>query len=206
MKKILIYGGTFDPVHRGHVNAFESAKALVSPDLSVIIPNKIPPHKERRGLASGEDRMNMLRLTFGESEDILYSDYELRREGKSYSLYTLQHFYDEFKDSKLYFIIGSDSILSFHKWFEYKKILKLCTLVCVSRVSGDRAELEKAALFLTSQGGSVLLADTVPFEVSSSQIRMMIRNGGDAACYLNENVVEYIRRHNLYTEDDSIDG
>lgn len=202
MKKILIYGGTFDPVHIGHVNAFESAKKAVSPDLCIIIPNKLPPHKLACGLASGDDRMNMLKLTFGDEGDIIYSDYELKREGKSYSLYTLRHFKELYKDDELYFIIGSDSLLTFHKWYEYEALLKMCTFVCVSRTDGDRGELEAAKALLEDKGGRVIITDTAPVEISSSQIRAMIKNGEDPSCYLDENVVKYIRENDIYTKED----
>lgn len=201
MRRVLIYGGTFDPVHIGHKNAFDSARDLIRPHLSVIIPNSIPPHKQAQGIASGKDRINMLKFTFGESEDILYSDYELNRVGKSYSLYTLRHFKEIYPEDTLYFVIGSDSLLTFHKWYEYKQLLSLATLVCVSREGGDREELEKAKDYLASHGGQVLLADTVPVEISSSEIRKKLADGEDCSCYLNENVVKYIRDNNLYKED-----
>ncbi|MBR1749536.1 MAG: nicotinate (nicotinamide) nucleotide adenylyltransferase [Ruminococcus sp.] len=201
MGSILIYGGTFDPVHNGHKNAFLSACKLVSPRLCIIIPNSIPPHKQAQGLASGTDRINMLRLTFGDSDNIIYSDYELTREGKSYSLYTLRHFKEQYPDDDLYFAIGSDSLLTFHKWYEYRELLKLTSLLCVSREDGDRGELEKAKASLEADGGHILIADAKPIEVSSSEIRKKLKLGEDCSCYLDENVVKYIMDNNLYKED-----
>ena len=201
MKRLLIYGGTFDPVHKGHENALNAAKSLVRPDLTVIIPNKLPPHKDSPGLVSGEQRMDMLRLAFGEGPGIEYSDYEITHEGKSYSLYTLQHFKKEYKGYELYFIVGSDSLCSFSKWYEYEKLLKLCTLVCVSRQIGDTAELEAAKDFLEKKGGRVIIANAEPIEISSSNIREMIKNGDDPSCYLNENVVKYIYDNSLYRKE-----
>ena len=201
MKKLLIYGGTFDPVHKGHKNAFDAAKAAVRPDLSIIIPNAIPPHKASTGLVSGEHRMNMLRLTVGESDDMVYSDYELKREGKSYSVYTLAHFRDEYPDFDIYFIVGSDSLINFTKWFEFEQILKMCTLVCVSRQNGDRQALEDAKAFLEQKGGSVIICDVEPFEVSSTEIRKMLSSGISPSCYLEENVVKYIYENSLYQKE-----
>ncbi|MCR5815729.1 MAG: nicotinate (nicotinamide) nucleotide adenylyltransferase [Ruminococcus sp.] len=201
MKKLLIYGGTFDPVHMGHKNAFDAAKAAVSPDLCVIIPNAIPPHKASFGLVSGEHRMNMLKLTFGENDDIIYSDYELNREGKSYSVYTLSHFKEQYPDHDIYFIVGSDSLIYFSKWYEYERILKMCTLVCVSRQKGDRAALEEAKAFLEAKGGSIIICDVTAFEVSSSEIRKMLMNGESPSCYLEENVVKYIYENSLYQKE-----
>lgn len=201
MKKLLIYGGTFDPVHLGHKNAFDAARELIRPDKCIIIPNRIPPHKQSLSLVSGEDRMNMLKLTFGESEDIIYSDYELKREGKSYSLYTLEYLKEHYQGFELFFVVGSDSLLTFHKWYEYEKLLSLCTLVCISRQKGDNSELENAKAYLEQKGGKVLIAKAEPFEVSSSGLRKMIQNGDDPSCYLNENVVKYIYDNSLYQKE-----
>ena len=203
MKKLLIYGGTFDPVHKGHKNAFDAARQAVEPDVCVIIPNAIPPHKQSTGLVPGEHRMNMLRLAFGSDDSIVYSDYELKREGKSYSLFTLQHFSECYPEFEIYFIVGSDSLCNFHKWYEYEQILKLCTLVCVSRQNGDRAELDKARRFLEQKGGSVIICDAKPIEVSSSEIRKMLSQGLDTSCYLEENVVKYIYDNSLYKKEGS---
>ena len=203
MKKLLIYGGTFDPVHKGHKNAFESAKSAVEPDLCIIIPNAIPPHKQSIGLVSGEHRMNMLKLSFGSDVNIEYSDFELKREGKSYSLYTIQHFCKTYPDYEIYFIVGSDSLCNFHKWYEYEQILKLCTLVCVSRQSGDRTALDDAKQFLEQKGGKVIICDAEPIEVSSSEIRKMIAEGADPSCYLEGNVVKYIYDNSLYKKEGS---
>ena len=201
MKRLLIYGGTFDPVHLGHKNAFDAARAAVEPDLCIIIPNALPPHKESKGLVSGEHRLNMLKLTFGEGNDIIYSDYELEREGKSYSVYTLEHFCEEYPEYELYFIVGSDSLVNFHKWFEYERILSMCTLVCVSRQDGDRGVLDAAKAALSPKGGRVIICDAPAFEVSSSEIRKMIQNGASPSCYLQENVVKYIYENSLYQKE-----
>ena len=201
MKKLLIYGGTFDPVHNGHKNAFDAARAAVEPDLCIVIPNAIPPHKQSTGLVSGEHRMNMLRLAFGSCENTEFSDYELKREGKSYSLFTIQHFHQSYPDFDIYFIVGSDSLCSFHKWYEYEQILRLCTLVCVSRLNGDRAALEDAKRTLEQKGGSVIICDAEPLEVSSSEIRKMFLSGDDPSCYLDKNVVKYIYENSLYQKE-----
>jgi nicotinate-nucleotide adenylyltransferase len=127
------------------------------------------------------------------------SDYELTRGGKSYSYYTVKHFRESYPDSRIYFIMGSDMLLSFETWYRADDLLKMCTPLCISRSAEDTAAARAHAKALSSTGEAVFL-EAEPFEVSSTQIRQMFaqKNFTNLYCYLDENVVKYIMDKNLY--------
>ncbi len=195
-----IYGGTFNPVHKGHYNCLKTVLDSIELDRIIVLPDRLPPHKSSEGLVSGKERLNMCELAFKDLEKVSFSDWELKQKGKSYSVITLRHFHKKYHDDKLFFIMGSDMLLSFESWYEYKEILRLATLVCVSRENSVTKQLlEEHARKLTSEnGGEIIIVDAKPFEVSSTQIREMIKKSQDTSCYLDENVVQYISDNNLY--------
>lgn len=194
-----IFGGTFNPVHNGHVRLLQGVMNEVKFEKVIVLPSRIPPHKQVSQLASGEDRLNMCRLAFEDTKGVEISDWELRQSGKSYSVVTLRHFHKLYPESKLFFIMGSDMLLSFHRWYCYEEILSLASLICISRSGSDTTEkLRKYASGLKAKGGEVIIIEQQPFEVSSTQIREMIRKNNDCTCNLNKNVVKYILDKNLY--------
>ncbi len=197
---IAVYGGTFNPVHKGHYNCLKTALDSLSLDKVIVLPDRIPPHKSAQGLTSGKDRLNMCRIAFKDLDKVSVSDWELKQQGKSYSVITLRHFHEKYPQDKLYFIMGSDMLLSFESWFEYKEILTLASLVCVSRENSmTREKLEQHAQKLMQQnGGEILILETEPFEISSTKLRKMINKSLDCYCYLDKNVVKYIKDNNLY--------
>ena len=193
-----IYGGTFDPVHLGHITMLEKAMAAAKLDRAIVMPDRIPPHKASDRLVRGEHRLKMCELAFGEMENVTVSDWELSQQGKSYSVLTMRHLKEELSGDKLFFIMGSDMLMSFHKWYCFEELLGLCTLVCVSRQQGDLAQLEDKAAELEKAGGEVIIARAKAFEVSSSQLREMLMKGEDCSHLISERVLDYIRTNGLY--------
>ena len=197
MRKIAIFGGTFNPVHNGHVNALRQIVSAVELDKVFIMPAKIPPHKIAPDLAGERERLEMCRLAFENFSQAEVSDYELKRQGKSYSVYTIRHFKELYPEDKLYFIVGSDMLLSFHQWYEYEEILRKCGLICMSREDGDRDRLLEYAEKMRAKG-EIIIIPAKPFEASSTLIREKLKNHEDCSCYLDKNVVQYITDNNLY--------
>lgn len=193
-----IFGGTFNPPHKGHRNCLESVMRTARLDKAIVIPDRIPPHKQAQDLASGEDRLNMCRLAFGDIEGVEFSDWELKQSGKSYSVLTLRHFHSLYPDDRLFFIMGSDMLLGFREWYCYEEILSLASLICISRSAQDTRRLLPFAQELTAGQGEVMIADAEPFEVSSTQIRERLKKNLDCTCYLEKNVVQYIVDKKLY--------
>lgn len=201
MGSIGVFGGTFNPVHNGHKSLLVGAMQAVGFDKVIVLPDKIPPHKQAEDLVSGEDRLNMCKLAFGDMNGIEVSDWELRQSGKSYSVITLRHFYEVYPDDKLYFIMGSDMLLSFHKWYCYEEILTLASIVCISRENDTTVqELQSYADGLKQKGAEVIIVSQEPFEISSTQLREKLKKREDCSCYLDKNVVQYIETNKLYSE------
>jgi nicotinate-nucleotide adenylyltransferase len=199
MRSIALFGGTFNPVHKGHTRLLEAVMSAVPLDEVIVMPSKLPPHKEVCDLASESDRLEMCRLAFGGFKNVRVSDYEFTREGKSYSYYTVRHLLEEYPEDRLYFVMGSDMLLSFESWYRADELIKMCTPICVSRSAEDTAAARIHAKEL-SVIGKALFVEAEPFEVSSTQIRDMIyqKKFTNLCCYLDENVVKYISDRNLY--------
>ncbi len=197
MNDIVIFGGTFDPVHKGHTNLLETVLKEMSPDRVIVIPAKIPPHKQASGLATEQDRLNMCRLAFSGYEKAEVSDHEIKSRGRSYSYYTVSFFKEKFPEKDLWFVVGSDMLLSFEEWFRYKDILGMCGLLCVSRKKGDESKLAAMAEKLSSLG-KVKILSCEPMEVSSTGIRQLLKEGGDVSNYLDRAVINYIRDKKIY--------
>lgn len=204
--RILIYGGSFNPPHLGHVRSGQVAAAALRPDKVFFIPAAIPPHKQMaEGSPSGEHRLAMTAIAAqavpgGEALDI-----ELRRDGPSYTSDTLRILREQYPGDELIFLMGTDMLLSIDTWHEPEVILSLATVAVFARESGRRPELEaKAAKLKEKYGATVYILDGQPVEVSSTQIRSMLpkRQGREL---LPEGVYAYIIRHRLYDAQPEFD-
>ena len=191
------FGGTFNPVHNGHIHLAEAAYDFLGLDRLIFVPANVPPHKETSCLVSGNDRLEMCRLAVENHSGFEVSDFELNQGGKSYSVYTAEHFSKMYPDDELFMMTGSDMLLSFDKWYRFEDILKMVTLAVVSREYDDTEILRKKAQEL-SEYGKVIIVSAEPYPVSSTEIRNRIGSGQNYSCYLPEKVVQYIRLNSLY--------
>ncbi|MDD6022538.1 MAG: nicotinate (nicotinamide) nucleotide adenylyltransferase [Oscillospiraceae bacterium] len=199
--KIAVFGGTFNPPHKGHLRNAEEFAARLSLDKIIVIPTFIPPHKRAQMLAGGEDRLEMCRRTFV-SDKYEISDMELKRQGKSYSYDTLCEVKKEYPDSELYLIIGSDMLLTFHEWYRYEDILKMCRLCVMTRDKSVGADEMKsyAGNILHLESNDIVISDQPALEISSTDIRKLIRSKGETNDFLTDGVISYIREKKLYSE------
>ena len=147
--RIGIYGGSFNPVHNGHIHLAKAAMKDFGLDRIFLLPSKISPHRSSAEYASGEDRLEMLRLAVENEKHMEVSDYEIRSDRVSYTIYTIEHFRSLFPDDELCLLVGSDMLLSFEKWFRFEDILSQATLCAVSRNNGDMEQLKEKASFLS---------------------------------------------------------
>ena len=195
--RIGIYGGSFNPVHNGHIRLAQTAAEEFGLDRVFLLPSKISPHRSSAEYVPEADRLAMLALACDGDERLRVSSFELDSERVSYTIYTIRYFRELYPDSELFLLMGSDMLLCFDKWKSWQEILSQASICAVSRNDGDISDLEKKAEEL-SPYGRILVSRKAPLVVSSSEIRKKIEKNEDFACYLSENVVQYIRYRGLY--------
>jgi nicotinate-nucleotide adenylyltransferase len=200
MKKIGILGGTFDPVHYGHIALAEDAVREAGLHEVVMIPARIQPFKQDREYASGEDRFNMLALAAGKDDHITVSKYELQQESISYTYLTLRHMQEFFgKDTRLYFITGTDSFLKIDTWMNAEELLNNYSYIIGTRPGYRQDEYQEALRRITSAYGTeVISMNKTELDISATQIRQMVAEGKPINDLVPPEVERYIREHGLY--------
>ena len=193
--RLAVFGGTFNPPHMGHISAARACVAALEPDLLMVIPDRLPPHKELpAGSATPQQRLEMCRLAFADVPRCRVSDLELRRAGPSYTVDTLRQLRRETPTADLWLLMGTDMLRSFERWYCPEEICRLARLAVVAREEGDRALIEERAAALGRQfGARVDVIDNRVVSVSSTRIR----DGGDKNL-LPPAVADYIRARSLY--------
>ena len=193
MDRIGIFGGSFNPIHGGHLLIAESA--LESCDLSKVlfIPVFTPPHKETRVLPS-EHRAEMIRLAIQDNPSLHLDLIELERQGVSYTIDTIRELNSRYKGLiQLILIIGSDSLLEFTTWKDYTILLEICEIAVVPR---SKSELSRTPIELKNK---YTLIDMPEVNISSTDIRERIKSGCSIRYMVPEDVRKYILKHNLYS-------
>lgn len=200
MKNIAVYGGSFDPPHKGHRLLAENLAEKCGAEKVLIIPTSLSPFKESSSAGSAH-RLEMCRLNF-DDELFEVSDIEIKRGGKSYTVDTLKEIKKRYPDSDLHLFMGDDMLLSFDKWYCYKDILSLARLVCACRTDDEAVLLrmrEFAGDVLELDEKGIIFCEAKPLEISSTDIR-----SGDISVkkkYLDSRVFEYIMSRGLYNEN-----
>ena len=196
-KRIGILGGTFHPVHNGHILLAEHARTVLSLDTVLFLIDRVPPHKEMSDGASTEERLKMLQLAVENRDGFEVETMELYREGKSYSYDTLRELNTRLPDSDLYFLMGSDMLRSFSTWYNPKGISELCTLVCTERLGQSGGEADTAVSLKALYGTRTILLDSVS-DLSSTEVRMHIANALPITDMVPPSVALEIYTHGLY--------
>ena len=195
--KILIFGGSFNPFHNGHLHLFRVLRDLVKPDKTLVIPTYIPVHKAVGGdFLAPEHRLEMCRLAFDDA-DVEVSDLEISQSKPCYSFDTLNKIREMYPDAELFLACGTDMFLTFDQWYRYRDIYQLAIICAVARDDS----LDKMKAFAKEQeklGMKYLLSQAEPYVISSSDIRDMLRRGEDASAHLPNAVTEYICQNGLY--------
>ena len=199
--RIGIFGGTFNPPHEGHKKLALEFSGRLSLDLILVIPTCSPPHKTAHSLASASDRLEMCRLCFeDEHTTFIVSNIEICRRGKSYTVDTLKQIKILHPRDELFFIMGSDMLLSFHEWREPERILSMATICAASRNDADAQRLHGyIGAHFPDEADRFIIIDFDPIEVSSTQIRQSIAEG-EGTRFLNKKVETYIKQKGLYTD------
>jgi len=192
MSKVGIFGGTFDPIHLGHLITAQSVKEIRDLDKIIFIPAFISPHKTEAKASSPEDRLNMIKLAVEGIPFFDFSDIEIKKGGISYSVDTLQELKKHY--TELEFIIGYDNIFTFHTWKEPDEIFKLAKVIVLKRKSSHPPQFEDKyyhqSVFVQTRG----------IEISATDIRERVKHGMPINFLVPSEVMKYIYKHKLYIE------
>lgn len=188
--KLGIFGGTFNPIHMGHLLIAEAAAEALELDRIIFIPCATPPHKHPRMLAEARHRLRMVKLAIQGNPRFGCSDIEVRRGGPSYSVETLRQLRHAMPRGKFYFLIGADSLRELHKWREAAELARLCEFICVAR-PGEQARAKLRGLRVHKLPGH-------PADISSSDIRERLARGASIRYLVPEIVQRYIHKTGLY--------
>ncbi|MDD6320234.1 MAG: nicotinate (nicotinamide) nucleotide adenylyltransferase [Oscillospiraceae bacterium] len=195
--KILLFGGTFDPPHQGHMNNLRAAMQAVRPDRVIVMPAGIPPHKQASA-TPGEVRLAMCRCFLALGKEVELSDWEITHAGRSYTYNTLTMLAQANPGAQLYMTVGSDMLETFTRWYRWQDILRLAALVVQSREEGDEQALRAAAGELEAAGGRILFAHAAALPCASSDIRAGKYTPQQLKELLPPPVPELIRQNHLY--------
>ncbi|MDL2310514.1 nicotinate-nucleotide adenylyltransferase [Peptostreptococcaceae bacterium OttesenSCG-928-C18] len=196
-KNIAIMGGTFNPIHIGHLAIAQEALEFKKLDSVIFMPAGTPPHKNEE-IVSGIKRLEMVKLATKDNQKFLVSDYEIKKSGKSYSLETVRFLKKLYNLNEIYFIMGEDSLLEIETWHKYKEFLAETKILVARRSNGNLKELQDK---INTFNKNVYNIEEIPacfLEISSTSIRNKFEVGENPKYYLEENSFKYIKKEGLY--------
>ena len=212
--RIGIFGGTFNPIHLGHLRAAEEIRERFDLERIIFIAAAVPPHKEVESGIPGEHRMEMVRVAISGNPYFSPSDIELKRPGKSYSIGTIQFLKEQYgSDSDMFFILGMDAFLEIGTWKSFQELFSLCHFIVMTRPGFDKPfsatilPPEIADAFVYDEGGDrfihrdgylIYLQGVTFLDISSTKIREEVRKGRSVRYLLPREVERYIKRHHFY--------
>lgn len=212
--KIGLFGGTFDPIHWGHLRSAEEAREAFGLDRVLFIPAAEPPHKREEVATPARDRANMVRLAIARHPRFGLSDVEIARGGRSYTIDTLRHFRSRRPRHAYYFIIGLDAFWEIGSWKEYEQLFSFCHFIVTSRPGADSGRFgrlpvalqklfcydRKKKAYRHGSGTYVFFLKLTDIAISASDIRRRMRAGGSIRYLVPPEVERYIRRRRLYRD------
>ena len=193
MKRIGILGGTFNPIHIGHLMIAQMVLEKFGLDKVIFVPAYLPPHKSGRNLIAAEHRLRMVRLVVRGNRYFEVSSFEITKGGKSYSVDTIRHLRRHYPGAKLFFIIGSDHIAKLHTWRNIQEVVRMVSFVAVYRPGFKtiRSKIPVRSMIISG------------VHTSSSDIRRRLGTAKTVKHLIPENVLRYIRKHKLYRFNNS---
>lgn len=197
MSKIGIFGGSFNPIHNGHIYVAEKVKEMLGLDKIIFIPTGIAPHKDNSDFASKEHRYNMVKLAVEDSFEV--SDIEVKTDKVCYAVDTMSEIKNMYANDDLFYIIGADSLIHFMEWKEPVKLFKMLHLVVVDREGADIDRI--AEEYRQKYNAKITVCHIKEYNVSSTEIRNCIKKTGRCTGMVPDKTEEYIIKHKLYTED-----
>jgi len=211
--RVGIFGGTFNPVHFGHLRAAEEVREALSLDLVYFVPAASPPHKAQGDLAPADHRLAMTRLATKGNRHFMVSEVEVRRIGRSYTVDTVRYFLSTLRTpSTLLLMMGSDQFAELETWKDCDELTRLCSLAVHSRLPEGEAGPPRVSLaalkrfgytnsddhYVHPSGQTLSFVDTTIFPISATIIRQKLQKGRSVRYLLPADVADYIERHQLY--------
>ena len=198
--KVGILGGTFSPIHYGHLILAETAYDRFGLDKVMIMPAGDPYFKDLNKMAADEHRENMTRLAIEGNPHVEFSDMELKREGKTYTVDTLIELTTQHPDDEFYFIVGSDTLYNIEKWYRPAEIFQMAKFLTSCR-NIENQELTEQIDYLKNKFGAKIYNLYMPnIDISSTDIRDKVKHGMSIRYFTPDAVIEYIQEHNLYQD------
>ncbi|MBR2696445.1 MAG: nicotinate-nucleotide adenylyltransferase [Parasporobacterium sp.] len=196
--KIGIMGGTFDPIHYGHLILAETAYDRFNMDKVLIMPAGDPYFKADRGVSADEDRAEMVKLAIQGNPHFEFSDLELAREGDTYTVDTLTILREQYPSDDLYLIVGSDTLFQMEKWYKPQEIFNLAKILSSSR-NIEVSELNDQMDYLRKKFSAKIVNLYMPnIDISSTDIRDKVKHGMSVRYFLPDSVIDYIHEKGLY--------
>lgn len=207
--RIGIFGGTFNPIHLGHLRAAEEVREALDLEKILFVPSYLPPHKELASDVPGRVRLEIVRLAVRSNPFFELSSFEVEQGGSSYSVRTIEHVRQRF-ESVPWFILGQDAFNEILAWYQTGRLFDLAHFAVMSRPGAQRPELahilaEEAARFrpapdgyVSSEGNRIVFVDVTPLDISSSKIRDLCAQGRSVTYLIPKEVEEYIGRERIY--------
>ena len=197
-RRYAIYGGSFDPLHIGHLDLAENAVKQCGIDKLIFMPAYMSPFKQDRKVTDGSDRCGMIESILGMNKAFCLSRYEINKGGPSYTIETLRH-WSGMLDGEISFVLGFDSMVQIDTWYEGEEILRNYHLITCKRPDTDDTEgLKRIECFREKYGARVTVLDKTPVDASSTEIRQMVSEGRSITGLVPKGVEDYIIEHKLY--------
>lgn len=223
-KKVGLFGGTFDPIHCGHLSAAEEIRSILNLDKIYFIPSGSPPHKVNSEITAASDRLEMIRLAIEENSHFEISEFELKSDTPSYTIKTLEHFSNIEPDVELYFIVGNELFNNIERWKDYKRLFELSNFAVITRPGFSKEGSSKVPLALKDdfryhnsidnvisytnknkdsalKNKSIVFIEIDGIEISSTDIRAFVKSKQSIKNLVPDKVERYISTKKLYTQE-----
>ncbi|MGB5224946.1 MAG: nicotinate-nucleotide adenylyltransferase [Arenicellales bacterium] len=203
---ICLFGGTFDPVHYGHLKPLNELQQYLAADAVHVLPASVPPHRPAP-LASSEQRQNMLQLALREYPGFILDSRELERSGPSWTVLTLQSFRQQYPDASLCLVMGSDAFNGLSSWYHWQQIPQLANIIVIERAGMETAKRPDWATehlvrdvdsLRESKSSSILFVSLKGYDISATEIRQRMAQKLDVTGMLPDKVIDYIRQNGIY--------
>lgn len=211
-RRLGLFGGTFNPIHLGHLRGAEEVRESFELDEVIFIPAAIPPHKGTEELIDARHRLEMVRLAIQNNPFFSTSEVEILRPGKSYSIDTIKY-YRETNSDDIFFILGKDGFVEIETWKDFKTLFSLCNFIVMTRPGFEKAHFssklpealtsafrynQKVGAWSHFSGFHLYFKEITFLDISSTKVRELIEKGESVRYLIPSKVEEYIRQNNLY--------